>query len=90
MDNSHSVLLKLDSVRHFYLPKDNNTYIDKIPLLVWRGAAHQPHRLAMLEKYYAHPLCNVGCTAKQSLGQPYHKGFMSIAQQQRYQFILNV
>lgn len=90
MNNSNSILLKLDSVRHFYIPKDKNMYADKIPKLIWRGAAHQAHRLAVLEKFHQHPLCDLGCTASRSVGKPYHKAFMSISQQQRYQFILSI
>lgn len=90
VDNRHSVLLKLDSVRHFYLPKDRLSYAEKIPQLVWRGAAHQTHRLQFLANHHDNPLFDVGCTATRSQGKPYHKPFMSIAEQQRYQFILSI
>lgn len=89
-NNATSVLLKLDSVRHFYIPKDRHAYQDKIPKLVWRGAAHQPHRIAMLEKFAGHELLDIGCVAERSLGKPYHVGYLSIAEQQRYQFILSI
>ncbi len=89
-DNANSVLLKLDSVRHFYIPSDPVAYQDKLPRLVWRGAAHQPHRIALLKRFVNHPLCNIGCVAKQSQGKPYHADFLSIREQQHYRFILSI
>lgn len=89
-DNANSVLLKLDSVRHFYIPPDPIPYSDKLPKLVWRGAAYQSHRLALLQRFADHPLCNIGCVADISQGKPYHAEFMSIVEQQRYRFILSI
>ena len=44
-DNQHSVLLKLDSVRHFYIYPDRTPFAAKRNQLVWRGAAFQEQRL---------------------------------------------
>ncbi|MDO4694655.1 MAG: lipopolysaccharide A protein, partial [Eikenella sp.] len=60
-NNQNSVLLKLDSVRHFYIYPDPHRFADKQDTLVWRGAAHQCQRLRFLEQYHDHPLCDVGC-----------------------------
>lgn len=90
VDNCHSVLLKLDSVRHFYIPSDEVPYSVKKPLLVWRGAAHQSHRIALLRQFAHHPRCDIGCTAQQSKNEPYHAQFLSIKAQQRYRFILSI
>ena len=89
-DNQNSVILKLDSVRHFYTLKDNQKFNDKKPILVWRGAAHQPHRLAFLEKFANHPQCDVKCVHKKSIGKAYNGDFMSISQQLKYKFILSI
>lgn len=89
-DNANAILLKLDSVRHFYITKDHQHFSEKKPKLVWRGAAHQSHRIRLLEQFSHHPLCDLGCVANRSLGKPYHKGFLSIDQQRQYQFILSI
>ncbi len=89
-NNSNAVLLKLDSVRHFYIPRDKYSYEEKKPKLVWRGAAHQPHRLEMLKNFAGHERLDIGCVAKQSIGKPYHVDYLSVEQQQQYQFILSI
>lgn len=88
--NKNSVLLKLDSVRHYYFYPDRIKYKDKIDLLVWRGAAHQPHRKFFIKKFYNHLLCDVGCVHRKSEGKPWHKDYMSISEQLEYKFILSI
>jgi len=89
-NHANAVLLKLNTIRHFYLPRDKKSYDDKKPRLVWRGAAHQANRIAFLQKYHTHPLCDAACTAKHSIGKPYHGQFMPIIQQLNYRFILSL
>ncbi|XKH60222.1 glycosyltransferase family 90 protein [Halomonas sediminis] len=89
-DNSNSVLLKLNSVRHYYFYPDKFDYDEKKPYLVWRGASHQPHRKFFVENFYNHPMCNVGDVHKKSLGEPWHKDVMSIKEQLKYKFILSI
>ncbi|MBR6027135.1 MAG: lipopolysaccharide A protein [Neisseriaceae bacterium] len=89
-NNQNSVLLKLDSVRHFYTVADPFCFADKKDLLVWRGAVHQSHRLEFLQKFYAHTLCDVKCVYQKSANQPYHGKFMSIKEQLRYKFVLSI
>ena len=89
-DNQHSVLLKLDSVRHFYIYPDRTPFAAKRNQLVWRGAAFQEQRLRFLQQYHDHPQCDVGCVHKQSIGQPYHRSFMSVGQQLQYKYILSI
>lgn len=89
-DNAHSILLKLDSVRHFYLYPDKRQFEQKQAKLVWRGAAHQPHRLQFLQQFHAHPKLDVGCVHQQTQGNPYYRPFMRIAEQLRYRYILSI
>lgn len=88
--NAHSILLKLDSVRHFYIYPDPFSYTDKNDKLVWRGAAHQAHRLQFLQKFHAHPSCDVACVHRNSQNQPWHGAFMSVREQLRHKFILSI
>jgi len=43
-----------------------------------------------LQQYHDHPQCDVGCVHKQSIGQPYHRSFMSVGQQLQYKYILSI
>lgn len=86
--NKNSVLLKLNSIRHFNFIEDPFKYSEKKDLLVWRGACYQPHRHYFIENFHSHPLCNVGDTSRDAeLGK---KQFMSIKEQLQYKFILSI
>lgn len=89
-ENANSVILKFDSVRHFYVYPDPFSYAQKSDKLVWRGAAHQPQRLAFLQQFHTHQQCDVACVHKKSIGKPWHGSFMSIQDQLRYKFILSI
>lgn len=88
--NQNAVLLKLNSFRHYYTEKDSHSLDHKQPTLVWRGAAHQPHRVEFLEHFSHRADWDVGCTSERSLGKPYHKNPLSIQEQLKHQFILSI
>jgi len=89
--NQASVLLKLNSVRHFINIRDYQSFQDKKPLAVWRGKSNHPDRIRFAREYMTNPLCDVGCVLhKEASPQSYHKPFMSIAEQLQYQFIVSV
>jgi hypothetical protein len=86
--NENSILLKLNTIRHFNFVKDPFQYADKKDMLVWRGACHQPHRRFFIENCFSHPRCDVGDTRKDAgLGK---QSFMSIQDQLKYKFILSI
>lgn len=87
-DNSNSVLLKLNKVRHFIYTKDRKPYLSKKDLLVFRGGANHANRKDFLKKYYDHPLCDIGQSRKKSL--PYFAERMTIEEQLDYKFILSL
>ncbi|CAA6819138.1 MAG: LpsA protein [uncultured Sulfurovum sp.] len=91
-DNKNSVLLNLDKVRHFIFLDDAIQFEDKKDLLVWRGKAHQEHRKYFLNKFYTHPLCDVGQIVKRQDKEniPWEKPKMSLKEQLNYKFILAI
>ncbi len=89
-DNRHAVLLKLDSVRHFYTVKDTQRYEAKKDMLVWRGAAHQPHRLRFLQRCRHSPHCDIGATDNKAHTAAFRQPFMSIERQLDYKFIFSI
>lgn len=88
-DNQNSVILKLNKIRHFNFVEDSLSFIEKKDLMVWRGSNFMPHRQIVLEKFYNHPLCDIGQTAPK-VDRPWCKDFLSIEEQLKYKFILCV
>ena len=62
-NNANSVLLKWNKLRHFmFIKKEQKTFLEKKNMLVSRGKVHktQAHRIKFIEKYFKHPMCNIG------------------------------
>lgn len=89
-NRNHAIILKLDSVRHFYIYPDKVPFQHKRSQLIWRGTVHQPHRHSFIDKHLNNPLCDVGCVDEKSIGLPYHKPFMSIQEQLQYKYVLSL
>ena len=90
-DNDNSILMKLDKVRHFYFTNDIVKFEDKDNKIVWRGAAHQSHRIKFLEKFYGHSnLFDVGSFNKGNEDSQYAASFMTIDEQLESKFILSI
>jgi len=90
-DNKNSVLMKLNSVRHFIFVDDELKFEEKKDMLVWRGKAYQPHRVEFLKRFYDHRLCDVGQTnTKGDLTVPWQKEKLSLRKQLEYKFILAI
>ena len=90
-DNQNSVLLPLDSNRHFRFVKDKIGFPDKKNGIVWRGAAYQEHRLRFLEKCSKMDFIDAGNTAKSKSEEiPFAKPRLSIKDQLNYKFILSL
>jgi len=86
-NNTNSVLLNLNKVRHFVFSNDKYSFSMKKDLLVWRGNASQQHRIKFLKMYFDHPLCDIG---QVGIGNAidFGKNYMTINDQLRYKFIL--
>ncbi|MDD7273287.1 MAG: glycosyl transferase family 90 [Prevotella sp.] len=72
VDNTNSVLMKLDRVRHFIFVKDKKTFREKKNIAIFRGLIGQDgggdlkkNRHAFVEKYFGHEMCDVGVLDKQ-------------------------
>ncbi len=91
--NANSVLLKWNKVRHFNFVNDNLAFEKKLDKLVWRGDVHNPQkkRIAFLEKYHSHFICNIGhININSSLNPAWKVDKMSIPEQLNYKFILSI
>jgi hypothetical protein len=90
-NNANSVLLKWNKLRHFmFIKKEQKTYPEKKNMLVSRGKVHktQAHRIKFIEKYFAHPMCNIGRVNTNDLNPLWKAQRLSIDQQLDYKFIL--
>lgn len=90
-NNHNSVLLPLDSQRHFRFVKDTINFSEKKDGIVWRGAAYQEHRLKFLETCSTLDFINAGNTAVSKCREvPFFKPRLSIKEQLNYKFILSL
>ena len=90
-NNANSVLLKWNKLRHFmFIKKEQKTFLEKKNMLVSRGKVHksQPHRIKFIEKYFKHPMCNIGRVNTNDLNPLWKVPRLTIDQQLDYKFIL--
>ncbi|CAM1354969.1 MULTISPECIES: glycosyl transferase family 90 [Tenacibaculum] len=89
--NGNSVLMKLDSLRHFHFITDNKQFHEKNDMVVWRGEIHKENRRLLVEKFHNHSLCNIGEVSKnEHYPLAWKKEYLSINQQLDYKFILSI
>ena len=86
-ENSHSILFKLNKNRHFKWVNDPYIFSQKKDVLVWRGGAYKSLRRNFVQKFWDHPLCDIGQTNKPKEEFPWQKDYMSIEKQLQYKFI---
>jgi len=87
-ENTNSVLLKLDKVRHFLFVKDKNDFIDKENRMVGRSKVNQSHRIKFLEMYFGHPLCDLGNVNNKGKFNQWMAPRLTIEEHLKYKFIL--
>jgi hypothetical protein len=89
--NTNAVLLKWNKLRHFmFIETEKRSFLDKKNKLVSRGKVHktQVHRIAFLEAYFGHPMCNIGKVNTNELNAIWKVNRMTIDEQLEYKFIL--
>lgn len=90
-ENAPSILLKLNSVRHYRFVKDRLDFADKKPMAVWRGKSNNAQRIDFARQYRPHPQCDIACVRHKEQGEATYLGeFLSISQQLQYQFVVSV
>jgi hypothetical protein len=64
-DNSNSVILKLDKLRHFMFVHDTKPFRDKKDIAIFRGKIRQSRvRTKFLEMFFTHPMFDCGVVGK--------------------------
>lgn len=88
--NKNAVLLNLDKKRHFLFIKDQKTFREKKDMLIGRATIRQPHRIRFMEKYFNHPMCDLGQVNHRGGRPEWLKQRMSLFQHLDYKFILSL
>ncbi|HAO14326.1 MAG TPA: lipopolysaccharide A protein [Tenacibaculum sp.] len=89
--NGNSILMKLNSLRHFNFIEDSKKFSDKDDMIVWRGEIHKENRRLLLEKFHDHPNCDIGYIGKYDWApNTWKKDFLSIKKQLNSKFILSI
>lgn len=90
-NNENSILLNLDKVRHFVWIRNDKPFHQKKDVLIGRGAVHQKHRYDFYEKYFSHPLCDLGAVeGSQMSKKEWIKPKISLEEHLDYKFILSL
>lgn len=89
-DNSNSVVLNEDKVRHFIFIHDKKPFRQKKDIIIFRGdTTHKPHRQKFLAMYFSHPMCDLGDVSHRSEEvKKYYKPKITIWQHLDYKFIV--
>lgn len=89
VDNTNSVIVNLDKIRHFNFIKDYNSFESKKDLLIGRGFVNDQKKLRVrfLESHFNNPICDIGHTNDYKKNQ-WKVGFVPIYKQLHYKFIL--
>ena len=88
--SGNSVLMKLDTLRHYYFVNDKTPYHQKESKIVWRGVIHKENRRSLVKKFHKHPKCNIGNIPLHEETTIWEKPFLSIEEQLQYKFILSI
>lgn len=87
VDNSNSILLNMDKVRHFVFLNDRIAFKDKVDKVVFRGNIDgKCRRIDFVKKYQNHPMCDVGDIDYHDGCN--HVGKMTIHEHLNYKFIM--
>lgn len=89
-DNSNSIIVKLNSIRHFKFYKDPYVFESKIKKAVWRGMVYHNHRRDFVDLYCNNEFADVGHNDSSLASDSGYKGFMSVQEQLAYRYIVSI
>lgn len=87
-DNSNSVLLNLDKVRHFIFLKDHIPFTEKMDKVIFRGkVGGKDKRVRFMNLFLHHPLCDVGDVSKDAPTE-WKRPKKTLREHLKYKFIM--
>jgi hypothetical protein len=87
-DIAHSVVMKLDKIRHFTFVNDTKLFSEKKDMMIGRGNINQEHRVRFFEMYFNHPMCNLGVVSRKKLHEEWKRPRMTLTEQLDYKFVM--
>lgn len=88
--SGNSVLMKLDSLRHYFFINDKIPFSEKKDMAVWRGHIHKENRRNLVEKFHNHAKCNIGQSNENIENPNWQKNYLTIEEQLQYKFIISI
>ena len=90
-DNQNSVLLKLDSYRHFRFVNDNKSFTEKRDRAIFRGKIRlSRQRRQFMEMYFGSSICNCGIVEQIKEHPGWTTPRVSIKEHLNYKFIMSL
>lgn len=88
-DNANSVLLPLNTVRHLIFVRDEISFAEKKPMIVWRGAAYKDLRKRFLSAVSVFDFCDIEDTSRHAQGGA-KANWLTLDEQLEFKFIFSV
>lgn len=91
-ENSNSILLNLDKVRHFCFLKDRKPFREKMDKVIFRGEVHgKPRRQLFLKMYFGHPACDLGDVSTNLINfEEWKPAEITLYEHLKYKFIMTL
>lgn len=89
VDNANSVLLPLNTFRHLIFVRDEISFAEKKPMIVWRGAAYRDLRKRFLSVVSSFDFCDVEDTSRHAQGGV-KANWLTQDEQLKFKFIFSV
>lgn len=88
---SNSVLMKLNSIRHYIFYNDHLKWQQKKDMLVFRNVVRdKPHRELFLTRTFSSPMCDSGEVGRDPVYEDFVKPYMPVAELLKYKFIATI
>jgi Glycosyl transferase family 90 len=87
--NENSVLLPLNTFRHLIFVNDHQSFVDKKPMIVWRGAAYRDVRKHFLKAVSNLDFCDIQDTSRHAQGGA-KANWLTREEQLKFKFIFSV
>ena len=92
LDDAHpeyATILPLNRVRHFPRPKDPIPFLEKKPVLIFRGKiADKPARIDFFSRHFGRPGYDLGDTSRRPVNPAWAARKISIAEHFKYRYVL--
>lgn len=89
-NNENNIILNLDKARHFVSVEDQVKFSAKKNVLIGRAAIFQQHRLDFYERYFNHPICDLGQVNTIGGKEEWIKPKISLKEHLQHKFILSL